>query len=155
MSGKFIARGDVHDLGLSCFKITIRYSKTIQFGQRLLVLPFVACKDIRLCPVRALLTHLGSDSLSPTRPLFNFRLNGSEVTLTHAMFVKRLRSGLINTRFNPNELSCHSFRRGGASLAFECGLSPVQIKLRGTGRVTPTRDICRFRWILKLLRCSL
>jgi hypothetical protein len=30
-----------------------------------------------------------------------------------------------------NAFSAHSLRRGGASYAFELGLSPLQIKLRG------------------------
>jgi hypothetical protein len=32
---------------------------------------------------------------------------------------------------DPSVYSAHSFRRGGASYAFELGLSPLQIKLRG------------------------
>jgi hypothetical protein len=49
--GKFIARSDVQSLTLQSFSVLIRFSKTIQFGQRVLSLPYVSCADPRLCPV--------------------------------------------------------------------------------------------------------
>jgi hypothetical protein len=134
LSEKYISRSDVHDFNLTSFRLSIRYSKTIQFGQRVLILPYEACSDKRLCPVRALLVHLGVSPLTSSRPLFNFIENGHEKFFSHAMFVRRLRSGLIGSCFDSSEMSCHSFRRGGATLAFECGLSPIQIKLRGDWR---------------------
>ena len=35
---------------------------------------------------------------------------------------------------DPSEFSPHSFRRGGATLAFDCGLPAVLIKLQGDWR---------------------
>ena len=61
-------------------------------------------------------------------------MSGHEVFFSHALLVKRLRLGLVGTQFGSTELSCHSFRRGGATLEFECGLSPVQVKLRSDWR---------------------
>ena len=77
--GKFIARGDVTRFTLGSFSLNIRHSKTNQFGQRVLCLPFVSCPDPQHCPVRALVAHLGKSSLSQARPLFNYVENGREV----------------------------------------------------------------------------
>jgi hypothetical protein len=129
--GKFIARSDVIDLSLSSFSLLIRYSKTIQFGQRVLTLPYVTCEDTRMCPVRALLRHFGMSKIASSRPLFNFVQEGVEVQFTNAFFMKRLRDLLRLTGHPASSISCHSFRRGGASLAYLVGMSALDIKQRG------------------------
>jgi hypothetical protein len=132
--GKFIARSDVCDLTLQSFTVLIRFSKTIQFGQRVLSLPYVSCSDIRLCPVRAMLSHIGLSPLPSSCPLFNYRIGGSEIHFSNAFFMLRLRNGLRATGYPASEVSCHSFRRGGASLAYEVGLTATDIKQRGDWR---------------------
>ena len=130
-SGRFISHGDVTNLTLSSFLLVIRQSKTNQFGQRILSLPYVASVDTRLCPVRAVLKHFGVSNLSLTKPLFNFVQSGKEVVFSHAFFIKRLKTGLQQTGNDASAMSCHSFRRGGATLAFSVGMSAIDIKLRG------------------------
>ena len=131
VANKFIARSDVTEISLRSFLMIIRYSKTIQFGQRVCTLPYVACEDVRLCPVRALLKHFGFSRLPLNRPLFNFVKSGVECTFSSAFFMKRLRDLLKRTGHPASSISCHSFRRGGASLAYMIGMSAVDIKLRG------------------------
>ena len=107
---KFILRGDVMSLSLTSFSVLVKHSKMNQFVQRELVLPFVACADVRLCPVRALLANFGgSTGLMASRPLFNYIANGKEVQFTHALLVKRSQLGLRNTAFAGSNLSCHRF----------------------------------------------
>jgi hypothetical protein len=130
-TGNFIARSDVVDMTLNSFAIQIRHSKTNQFGQRILTLPYVSSSDCRLCPVRALITHLGLSILSPASPLFNFLDGHREVRFTHSLFVKKLKSSLLTCGHDASQISCHSFRRGGASMAFAVGMSSTDIKLRG------------------------
>jgi hypothetical protein len=131
VANKFIARSDVIELSLSSFSILVRYSKTIQFGQRVLTLPYVACEDHRLCPVRAMLRHFGMSKIANTRPLFNFVQSEVEVSFSNAFFMKRLRDLLRLTGHPASSISCHSFRRGGASLAYLVGMSATDIKQRG------------------------
>jgi integrase len=131
IAGKYIARSDLVDLSLSSFSVLVRQSKTIQFGQRVLKLPYVASTDIRLCPVRAVLKHVGSSRLAPERPLFNYVEGGVEKMFSHSVFVKRLKLGLLRSGNKAADFSCHSFRRGGATLAFSIGMSAIDIKLRG------------------------
>ena len=100
----------------------------------MLTLPYVTCEETRLCPVRALLKHMGTSKLSPAKPLFNYVTSGVEVGFTHAFFVKRLKAGLLSTGHRASEISCHSFRRGGATLGFSIGMSAIDIKLRGDWR---------------------
>jgi integrase len=129
--GKFISREDVLDFSLEHFSIRIRHSKVIQFGQRVLILPYARVPVPSLCPVRALLTHLGCSPLPKSSPLFNFRNGPKEISLHHSVFVSRLKSLLTRVGVNPQLYSAHSLRRGGATFAFSAGLSPLQIKLRG------------------------
>lgn len=129
--GRFIARDDIVNLTLGSFSIRIKQSKTIQLGQRILLLPYVTSPDHRLCPVRALLRHLGMSKLACQRPLFNFVRHNSEVSFTHSLFISRLKVGLLKTGHQASDISCHSFRRGGATLAFSLGMTTADIKRRG------------------------
>jgi hypothetical protein len=129
---KRLSRQDVVRLSLESFELQCHHSKTIQYGQRVHIIPFFACSDLRLCPVFALLTHLGAGScLSPVSPLFNYVEGGVEKFFSHSAFVSRLKSGIKSVGRDPSEISCHSLRRGGATLSFACGVSCDQIKLRG------------------------
>jgi integrase len=130
-AGKFIARSDVIELTLASFSLLIRQSKTIQFGQKILTLPYVASTDIRLCLVRAILKHFGTSQMLVGRPLFNFVSNGVEMPFNHQFFIKRLKAGLLRSGNRASDISCHSFRRGGATLAHSIGMSAIDIKLRG------------------------
>ena len=76
---KIITRGDITQLSLESFVLIVRNSKVIQFGQKVLKLPYFKCADPRLCPVRAILAHFGASPLGKGRPLFNFLREGLEV----------------------------------------------------------------------------
>lgn len=129
--GKYISRDDIKDICLTSFRIIVRNSKTIQFGNRVHSITYANCPDIRLCPVRALLKHVGTSPLKPTSPIFNYIVQGVETHLTQPLFISRLRRGLRAVGIPQNEISGHSFRRGGASLAFAAGMSALDIKRRG------------------------
>lgn len=131
VANKYISRGDVTQVCLSSFLLSIKASKTIQFGQKILTLPYVSCQVSEICPVRAILTHLGTSVLPASTPLFNYVENGSEVFMTNSNFVKKLKNVLKTTQHDESQISCHSFRRGGATLAFQVGMSAIDIKLRG------------------------
>jgi integrase len=131
MAGKFIARNDIINLTLESFELVSRFSKVIQFGQRIHVVPFVRNPDVSLCPVRALLAHRGASPLGSNRPLFNYVRDGREISMTQTAYVSRLRALLKSIGYDTTLYSAHSLRRGGASYAFQVGLSHIQIKSRG------------------------
>jgi hypothetical protein len=128
---KILKREDVSEMCVDSFVLTVHHSKVLQFSERVHSLPFARCEEFVLCPVRSMLSHFGASPLGLRRPLFNYCLAGREVMLTQSGFVTRLKSVLHSIGLNSGKYSAHSFRRGGASYAFELGLSPLQIKLRG------------------------
>ena len=128
---KILLREDVKELDLSSFVLVVRQSKVIQFGQRVHSIPFAISPDYILCPVRSLLSHFGASPLGGKRPLFNYTVSGRELCLSQSAFVVRLNSLLRAAGYKASDYSAHSLRRGGASLAFDLGLSPLQIKMRG------------------------
>jgi hypothetical protein len=129
-----VLRGDVLNMCEDSFVLRVRHSKTIQFGQRELQIPFVFCDLASMCPVKALLLHLVTSSLSASVPLFTYSEKGRSVSLTHSVFVSRLRACLRRCGVNPMLYSGHSFRRGGCTMSYEAGLSLVDIKMRGDWR---------------------
>jgi hypothetical protein len=129
--GKILTRGDIVDMGFESFTLVVRNSKVIQFGQKILTLPYFRSSNFRLCPIRAVLAHFGASPLSLNRPLFNYLKGGVEVFYSHGAFIGRLKQGLVSAGVDHTQYSAHSLRRGGASFAYEIGLSPLQIKQRG------------------------
>jgi hypothetical protein len=124
-----LLRKDVTVMTKQGFFLIVRKSKTIQFGQHVLSLPFVTCKDPELCPVRAMLNHLNAARFPACDSLFSYMGQGRSALLTHSSFVKRMRNGLIAVGISPGEYSGHSLRRGGCTLCFAAGMSIVDIKL--------------------------
>jgi hypothetical protein len=131
VAGKILTCGDVVDLCLESFTLLVRQSKVIQFGQKIHSIPFCQSSDFVLCPVRSVLSHFGASPIGAECPLFDFLVAGRRVCLTQASFVARLNSALKFLNLKVSDYSAHSLRRGGASLAFDLGLSPLQIKMRG------------------------
>jgi hypothetical protein len=119
-------------------QLTVRHSKTIQFGQRTLVIPFHQVSGSPLCPVRAmskLLANMIGLGPSPAQPLFSYYdSTGRLRCLTHTGFVGLLKTVLAKCGLSPSNYSGHSLRRGGCSYAFSLGISPLLIKLRGDWR---------------------
>jgi hypothetical protein len=108
-SSKRLDRGDVSDLSLESFNLTCRHSKTIQYGQRVHVIPFASCVDKRICPVFGLMSHLGVSPLGSDAPLFSYVQSGVEHPYTHASFVARLKLGITRCGLDSSRASCHSF----------------------------------------------
>lgn len=126
-----LLRSDVVMIDVNNIDVYVRKTKTIQFGQRVLRLPFVAKTGCILCPVSAITKLFIVSSKKSSDPLFSYRKGKKVSWWTHSTFVERLRFLLKKAGYNPCSYSGHSFRRGGASLAFELGLSLTQVKQRG------------------------
>ena len=127
-----LLRKDLHMPSRDQFVLYIRKTKTIQFGQRILCVPYVSAPSRSLlCPVTAVISLLRSIPYMPEIPLFAFYEGKKLSWWTHDSFVARLRELLKKVGLPANEFSCHSFRRGGASFGFQLNLSLVEIKQRG------------------------
>ena len=112
--------------------LTVRWSKVIQFRERLLHVPLPHIPKSPFCPSTALLTLLLDCPVpgEPT-PLFRYRSNRNIFVLTQDTFIRKLHVCLRELGYEARDFSGHSFRRGGASFGLQCGLSPDLIKLQG------------------------
>lgn len=118
--------------------ITIRWSKTIQFKERSLTIPLFRIPNSPLCPVQAVAHawRLCPGALADG-PAFVFRSGITQATgaelrpLTAPVFLRAVRRGIVKSGADPSSFGTHSFRRGGASFAFQVGLSSDSIRLIG------------------------
>ena len=116
--------------------LRILATKTIQFRQRSLNIPLPVIPGSVLCPVAALHTHLKLNQVPASAPLFSVRASDSESVqaITYPQFSRFLARSLQAIGADLSEFSPHSFRRGGATFAFDCGLPAELIKLQGDWR---------------------
>jgi hypothetical protein len=126
-----ICHFDVTEMTEESLMLVVRQSKTNQFGRRVHRIPFVACSENILCPVKAMLSHLVASKLLSVSNLFAFVRSGRSIILNHADFVSKLRLGLGVIGLNPNQFSAHSMRMGGCTMGSAAGLSVLDLKLRG------------------------
>ena len=126
-------RVGVCDAGLL---ITFIHTKTIQFGERVLHVPLMR-SDSPLCPVAAFnhaCSFLSSAVPHPaSTPAFRFRdASGQCIPLYAAVFVSTIRA-LFDKAGVTGAASFrgHSFRRGGASWAFNNGIPGELIQVMG------------------------
>ena len=139
-SSRHLRRGDItfHPWGIS---LRINWSKTIQFKQRILTVPLPRFPGSVLCPVSALFQAM---RLSVGAPLDSAVLTMPRsqgfTPLTSHMFTARLHDCLRSTVTDPTLYNTHSFRRGGASWAYKCGVNVETIRQIGDWRSDCFRD---------------
>jgi len=114
--------------------IKVKHTKTLQDYSRHLLVPLPRITGSPLCPVAALETLFDHVKYEPGDALFSFNKDGKTVPLTHRWFMLALKSMLTKLGYDSAIYSGHSFRRGGASYAFACGLPPNMIKTQGDWR---------------------
>ena len=102
---KRLCRRDISQLSLEGFVLTCNHSKTNQSNQRVHTIPYSLCRDRRLCPVFAMLAHLGANALDPLVPLFNFIDNGAERFYSHTAFVARLKRAVLQCGLDEKRIS--------------------------------------------------
>lgn len=112
--------------------ICVRWSKTIQFKERKLLIPIVRLPPGHpLCPVQAYEHHISLFPATPSSPAFLYSKGSHTSPITHAVFTAKLRDSLCSAGLKPTQYSGHSFRRGGATFAFRCGAPIELISLQG------------------------
>ena len=106
---------------------------TACFFQRALCVPFSISPGSPLCPVSALTHHLRINAVGPSDPLFSVKLDSTQPTrpLTFRHFSTFLARVVAALGLDARAYSPHSFRRGGASFAFQCNVPAEHIKFQG------------------------
>ena len=111
--------------------VTMNWSKTIQFGERILQTPLLYLPHSPLCPVTAYRSMIDIVKARPEDCLFLLP-NGRPIT--YYLFQKKFRSVLDDIGLDSTLYSSHSFRRGFATLAFKKNISADEIQLLGDWR---------------------
>lgn len=110
----------------------IRKSKTIQFQERVLIIPISRCPDIKLCAVYWTEKHFNEVTADPTSPAFLVPTsNINYVPLSYANYQGMLKLFANKAGIDPELVSSHSLRRGGCTYLASCGATLEEIKHRG------------------------
>ena len=111
--------------------LSVRHTKTIQFHERVLQVPLTK-SDTILCPRRflQLMFHM-CPNVPEEAPLFSFHQKGILKCLSHSNFVSKLKDLVAMVGLNAADFSGHSFRRAGATYAWQNGMSVQLIMAQG------------------------
>lgn len=126
---KHLARGDVffHHPGMI---ILIKWSKTLQHGKYAL-LPVPRMPMHPHCPVSAFKKMFKAIPANSNQPLFILPPPASH-TLTVSYLREALKILLSALKVDSSLYSLHSFRRGGATTAYNAGVNFAKVKDHGT-----------------------
>jgi hypothetical protein len=86
-----------------------------------------------------------------TSPAFCILKEGKFMPIIYKQFQNKLRSLIEKTGRKPKYYSSHSFRRGGASLAFESNVTTELIQLHGDWRSDAYKEYLEFSLEKKLM----
>ena len=110
--------------------VTFIHTKTIQFGKRRLHIPLLKIDSV-LCPVAAFARSAQNFQGVSHVPAFVFLEEGQVKWLTRSKFIRTFREIIALKVHDPTEFTGHSFRRGGATWAFQCGMPGELIQICG------------------------
>ena len=152
---KQITHGDcVLQKDLSSITVGIRWSKNQQFSRELLTFTLPALPGSVLCPVQAL---INIRSLVPAQASQHvFQLPGNDGSFTYRRFHTMLKDQLkkINVK-DFNQYTSHSFRRGGTTFSFLCGIPVEMIKLLGNWKSDAYLSYIEFPLETRTAACEL
>ena len=125
-----VLRSDIQLLG-GLIHVSFRWTKTLQFGGRVLVIPLVPVPGSPLCPVSAYARMLKLLPAPPSSLAFVFPSGKSFAPISYWSFQSLFRRLVGLTGRDPAGYSTHSFRRGGASFAYSVGVRGELIQAQG------------------------
>ena len=113
--------------------VTVRHTSTIQFQERTLVIPLPRVPGSILCPAQAMALYLQRTNVTQHAPgpLFLCDPTPDGRALTSPIFNRRVKSLLQAAALPADQLAGHSFRRGGATLAYAAGIPVDTIRIIG------------------------
>ena len=127
---QFLTKDRVN-LSIEGLLVTFLHTKTIQFGKRRLHIPLLRSDSV-LCPVKAYLWASSRSSGHHSGPAFTFIKKGKVSWLTSSIFIKTFRGVLAHAGVEgASSFTGHSFRRGGATWAFQAGVPGELIQICG------------------------
>ena len=126
----FLTQDRVH-LTKEGILVTLIHTKNIQFGRRRLHIPLLRSHS-PICPVAAYIASQAAHSATQAIPAFTYMEAGKLRWLTKSTFISVFRQ-LLKTSGTSDHTAYtgHSFRRGGASWAFQSGMPGELIQISG------------------------
>ena len=126
-------RGDLNLTGLETAMMTeVRWSKTLQFREKVLRFPVLPASNKAICPVFWTHHMVNRIPAKPTDPAFTIKVNGETLALSANQLIYRIRKWItLVGEVDPNIYSLHSLRRGGATFAYRCNIEAEMIRTLG------------------------
>jgi integrase len=125
-----LRRGDVTLLGDSIV-IHLRWTKTLQRYRQAARIRLFSIPNSPVCPVKVFSALQRLYPVLATDPFLSYRASGQLFLITQAHLRHSLKHLLLILNLS-SQLSFHSFRRSGASLAFASGVPFAAIQAHGT-----------------------
>ena len=113
-------------------KILIKWSKTIQNRDSVQVVSLPKLSNKLICPFRALKALGSLYPMSANHSAFQVKMQSGWQPLTDSKFRKCLKSINMTLGLTPHFYTFHSFRRSGATFAYNAHIPVQQIKRHGT-----------------------
>lgn len=112
--------------------VMIRFTKTIQFKERVFLMPLLPVENKNICPITWLKRMLEAIPAKPSSPAFCFPVGDQLAALTYRQLSEQMRkwAALAGVR-DVSKITPYSLRRGGCTWAFECDLPATAIRLLG------------------------
>jgi hypothetical protein len=127
---KHLSRSDI-TITLDSLIVRFKWSKTIQDGSRVVLIPLVAMPHNPLCPYTAYCKLVSLVPAPAEFSAFTYIKGSNLYNLVTSDVVSTLRILLTSLGFDASLYSGHSFRRSGATWAFSAGVNPLSIKSHG------------------------
>lgn len=124
--------------------VKINWSKTIQFGEREIVIPLVPIPNSPLCPVKAYLNMISLTVVSGKNPAFCIKTGKIIKPVTYKQLQSVLKHMVASIGKDASKFSSHSFRRGGCSWAFSANVPTELIQLYGDWKSEAYKKYLKF-----------
>ena len=113
-------------------QIAIKWSKTLQYRNKVHIITLPRLKHSPLCPVKALKTAIKAYNPAPNESLFQLPSAGVWQPLIASRIRKVLSKLNVKLGVAPNHYTFHSFWRSGATLAYNAHMPIQSIKHHGS-----------------------
>ena len=101
--------------------VQFRWSKTIQYGGRVLLIPVLSIPNSPLCPLAAYTNMLRLVPAQGSEPAFGVNVDSTYHPVTYQMLQRFIKTSVAKLGLDPGLFSSNSLRRAGASRAFRPG----------------------------------
>ena len=130
---KHLTRNDIK-FSRSGAVLRICWSKTLQHREGILLIPLPLIPNSDLCPVTAIHHYFQLVPADANSPFFCVPQGPILQPITFSFFSRFLKETISAIGLDATNFSLHSFRRGGATHAYQSGVPDHLIKLHGDWR---------------------